>query len=72
MIDNHIIKKYVMIKKRVDNIQLLLNGDVITIPEDDTIYISAKDIEIIGTRPYYEVKNGSYLIKEIRNGNNIK
>lgn len=44
----------------------LKNGDVIAIPEEDTIYINGEDIEIIGTRPYYEFKNGSCLMKEIK------
>ena len=38
----------------------LKNGDVYAIPEEDTIYINGNNIEIIGTKPYYEFKDGLY------------
>lgn len=34
------------------------NGEVIAIPEEDTIYVHDGIYEIIGTRPYYKFNNG--------------
>ena len=31
---------------------------IIALPEEDTMFINGKSIEIIGTRPYYEFENG--------------
>lgn len=42
-------------------------GDVIAIPEEDTIYISDDSIQIIGSRPYYEFKNGEVVEKTLKN-----
>lgn len=41
------------------------NGKVIAIPEEDFIFISDGDIEVIGTRPYYEFTNGEKTKYEI-------
>lgn len=40
-------------------------GDVIAIPEEDTIYVHDDMYEIIGTRPYYEFKKGNIEVKNI-------
>lgn len=36
----------------------LKKGEVIAIPEEDTIFVSGNKISIIGNKPYYEFKNG--------------
>lgn len=41
-------------------------GDVIAIPEEDTIYIHDESYDVIGTKSYYIFKNGKYEIKEVK------
>lgn len=47
-------------------------GDVLAVPEEDTIYINDDSIELIGSRPYYECKNGIMEEKNIEQGIKIK
>lgn len=42
-----------------------VKGDVIAIPEEDTIYVDDNNIEIIGTLPYYISHNGIITKYEI-------
>lgn len=44
-------------------------GDIIAIPEEDAIVVSDNDIQVIGTRPYYTVKDGNIKKSEIENPN---
>ncbi len=37
----------------------LTTGDVIAIPEEDTVFYNNGQIEVIGTLPYYEIKSGT-------------
>ena len=37
----------------------LENGEVIALPEEDTIFINGDNVEIIGTLPYYIFRNGT-------------
>ena len=48
------------------------NGEVYAIPEEDTIYINGNNIEIIGTKPYYEFKDGLYEKFDIEKISKIK
>lgn len=45
---------------------------VYAIPEEDTIYVNDEEIEIIGTRPYYEFKNGIMEERIIEQGIKLK
>ena len=49
--------------------QYLLNlsklKPIYAIPEEDTIFVDNGNIEVIGTRPYYEFVNGVEIKKEI-------
>lgn len=47
-------------------------GDVIAIPEEDTIYVNDNEIQIIGTRPYYKFKNGIVEENNIEKGVKLK
>lgn len=47
-------------------------GDVLAVPEEDTIYINDDSIELIGPRPYYECKNGIMEEKNIEQGIKLK
>lgn len=47
-------------------------GDVIAIPEEDSIYISDDRIEVLGTRPYYTFKNGMVEKFEIEDNKFLK
>lgn len=42
-------------------------GEVIALPEEDSIYINNDNIEIIGSLPYFEFKNGERNKVEISN-----
>ncbi|MBE5806021.1 MAG: hypothetical protein E7313_04850 [Clostridiales bacterium] len=56
--------------------QYLLNlsklKPIYAIPEEDTIFVDNGNIEIIGTRPYYEFVNGVEIKKEIEVNKLIK
>ena len=41
--------------------------DVIALPEEDAIYVSDNTVEIIGSRPYYNVRSGIIEKVEIKN-----
>lgn len=47
-------------------------GDVIAIPEEDTIYVNDDLIEIIGSKPYFEFKDGNIVEKNIEESKKIK
>ena len=48
------------------------NGDVIAIPEEDAIYITDKDIEVLGYRPFFYFKNGEIKEYILDQNNNTK
>ena len=48
------------------------NGQVIALPEEDTIFINGDNVEVIGTLPYYRFRNGARSTIEIDYQNAIK
>lgn len=42
-------------------------GPVIAFPEEDTIFIDGNNIYMLGTKPYYTIKNGAVTKKNIEN-----
>lgn len=40
-------------------------GDIVALPEEDTIFVNGNTIEIIGSKPYYVFKAGTRIRKEL-------